>query len=73
MTHDPTILYNLYCIRYDSYFSWLKFILAMTYAPQRAPENARERVGGLMGTVLVAGLFAGAASSFILVPLTKQH
>ena len=44
----------------------------MAYAPQRAPEYARERIGGFMGTVLVGGLFAGAASSFMLVKLAKS-
>lgn len=44
----------------------------MSYAPQRAPEHARERIGGFMGTVLVGGLFAGATSSFLLVPLAKS-
>lgn len=46
--------------------------IAMSYAPQRAPEHSRERIGGFMGTVLVGGLFAGATSSFLLVPLAKS-
>lgn len=46
--------------------------IAMNYAPQRAPEYARERIGGFMGTVLVAGLFSGATCSFMLVGLAKS-
>ena len=46
-------------------------LLAMAYAPQRAPEWARERIGGFMGTVLVGGLFSGAAISYVLVTLAK--
>jgi len=44
----------------------------MANAPQCAPEDVRERIGGLMGTVLVAGLFAGASFSFILVPMVEN-
>ena len=44
----------------------------MAYAPQRAPEFARERVGGFMGTILVGGLFSGALISYALVGMTKR-
>jgi len=46
--------------------------IAMAYAPQRAPEFARERVGGFMGTILVGGLFSGALISYALVGMTKR-
>jgi len=46
--------------------------IAMAYAPQVAPERTREQVGGSMGTFLVAGLFGGACSSFLLTSVAKS-
>lgn len=46
--------------------------IAMAYAPQVAPERTREQVGGSMGTFLVAGLFGGALSSFLLTSVAKS-
>ena len=43
----------------------------MVYGPQVAPEHLREQIGGYLGTTLVAGLFCGAALSFVLVPLSE--